>query len=94
MTTKAKSDVKAILKERKITHGPYMETARCSQMLKDTMRKFPMYGSLTFCQRESLEMIQHKIARILCGNPNEFDHWHDIAGYAELVPEFTEVTDA
>jgi hypothetical protein len=36
-------------------------------------------------QRESLDMIAHKIARILNGNPNVHDHWHDIAGYATLV---------
>jgi hypothetical protein len=36
-------------------------------------------------QRESLEMNQHKVARILAGNPDEPDHWFDIAGYATLV---------
>ena len=32
-------------------------------------------------------MIVHKIARILAGDPNHADHWHDIAGYAILVEE-------
>jgi hypothetical protein len=36
-------------------------------------------------QQEALEMIQHKIARILNGDPDYFDNWHDIAGYATLV---------
>lgn len=40
---------------------------------------------LSFEQCEALDMIQHKIGRILSGNPNEPDHWHDIAGYATLV---------
>jgi hypothetical protein len=26
-----------------------------------------------------------KMSRILCGNPNEPDHWRDIAGYATLI---------
>ena len=36
-------------------------------------------------QIESLEMILHKIARILNGNPNYSDSWFDIAGYSMLV---------
>ena len=35
--------------------------------------------------RESLEMVAHKVARILNGNPTNVDSWHDIAGYAALV---------
>ena len=35
--------------------------------------------------RESLEMIEHKIARIISGNAYEPDHWLDIMGYAALV---------
>ncbi len=30
-------------------------------------------------------MIAHKIASILAGDPNEIDHWRDIAGYATLI---------
>jgi hypothetical protein len=36
-------------------------------------------------QRESLDMIQHKISRILNGDPNIVDSWADIAGYAHIV---------
>jgi hypothetical protein len=32
-------------------------------------------------------MIQHKIARILNGDPTYTDNWHDIAGYATLVEQ-------
>lgn len=35
--------------------------------------------------KEALEMIQHKVARILNGNPEVKDHWTDIIGYATLV---------
>jgi hypothetical protein len=38
-------------------------------------------------QREALEMIQHKVARILNGDPSYHDSWHDIAGYATLVAD-------
>jgi len=30
-------------------------------------------------------MILHKIARILNGDPEYSDNWHDIAGYATLI---------
>jgi hypothetical protein len=35
--------------------------------------------------QESLDMICHKMARILNGNPYHFDSWHDIIGYARLI---------
>jgi hypothetical protein len=38
-------------------------------------------------QKESLEMIMHKVARILNGDPNYSDSWHDIAGYAKLIDD-------
>ena len=36
-------------------------------------------------EQEALDMIFHKIARILNGDPNYADSWHDIAGYATLI---------
>ena len=36
-------------------------------------------------QREAMEMICQKMARIMNGDPNYSDSWHDIAGYATLV---------
>ena len=44
-------------------------------------------------QREALEMIAHKIARILNGDPNYADNWIDIAGYATLVANRLEKED-
>lgn len=32
-------------------------------------------------------MIVHKIGRILNGDPNYADSWHDIAGYATLIDQ-------
>ena len=36
-------------------------------------------------QQEALDMICHKIGRIVCGDPDYADSWIDIAGYAKLV---------
>lgn len=36
---------------------------------------------------EALEMIAHKVGRILNGDPAYSDSWVDIAGYAKLVAD-------
>jgi len=43
--------------------------------------------TLAHDQAESLDMIIHKIGRIVNGNPDVVDHWLDIAGYAQLVAD-------
>lgn len=53
--------------------------------MKCVMRGEAGWLFLTLCQREALEMIVHKIGRIISGNPHFRDHWADIAGYAKLV---------
>ena len=73
------------LKQRQKTHGDFESHARIAQSIKCQMFNAHGYGALSAMQREALDMIAHKIARILNGNPNVHDHWHDITGYAELV---------
>lgn len=73
----------SILDEREKTHGNYSNVAMISQNFKNLLRCGQ--SPLTHVQRESLELICMKIARIVCGDPNEMDHWRDIAGYAELI---------
>ena len=43
--------------------------------------------------KESLEMVQHKIARILNGDPAYVDNWVDIIGYVKLVLRDLETPD-
>lgn len=79
-------DVNTTLNERAKTHGSFIDNGRIIQMLRYDMRhEGKNWDELTAYQKEALEMIQHKIGRILSGNPNEPDHWRDIAGYATLV---------
>ena len=80
------SDVRKILDEREETHGSFCDHAACSQELKGVMAKHQS-RELSHVQIEALEMIQHKIARILVGDPDVIDHWDDIAGYATLVAD-------
>lgn len=73
------------LEDRQHTHGDFKENARISQALCHIMRLGVNWDKLSLVQREALEMIAHKISRILSGNYNEPDHAHDIAGYATLM---------
>jgi len=80
-----------ILLERQKTHGSFKTHALITQSLKKVASETAV-SSLTHSQAEALEMILHKIGRILNGNPNHKDHWDDIAGYATLISrELTEV---
>lgn len=80
--------VEDTLKERAATHGKYPDHAQCTQELKEVVRRFQMsWSKLTHCQREALDMILHKIGRVIAGNADHADHWHDIAGYATLVEQ-------
>lgn len=82
---KKKVTVENTLKERHATHGDFTNHARVAQRLKVVIK---MEGKeLSDIQQEALDMILHKIARIISGNPNHKDHWHDIAGYAKLVED-------
>lgn len=79
--------VEAIIAEREKTHGSFSSKARFIQVIKDVIRDPAGYDDLHPAQREALDMIAVKIGRILYGDPNEPDHWLDIAGYASLVAE-------
>lgn len=74
------------LNQRAKTHGSFIDNGFIMQTLKNVMRNYGKnWINLPLEQREALEMIQHKIGRILSGNPSEPDHWRDIAGYASLI---------
>ena len=77
--------MEALLTERSKTHGNWIDNARIAQSTKELWRKENGWERLSDAQREALEMIAHKIARVLSGDPNYVDHWADVAGYAELV---------
>lgn len=76
--------IEQTLAERKARYGKFVDVANLAQELKETMRCSLNWPDLQNTQKESLDMIVHKIARILCGDPDYFDSWHDIVGYAKL----------
>jgi hypothetical protein len=81
------TDTAALLQERGKTHGDYSDHARITQVTKQFWQGEAGWQRLSVEQRETLDMIAHKVGRALAGDPNFKDHWDDIAGYAKLVAD-------
>lgn len=79
--------VKKILADRPKTHGDFTDGARFTQEVLRVAAAMPAYASMTAVQREGLHMIVHKLQRALAGDPDFAEHWHDVAGYANLVAD-------
>lgn len=77
-------EIDATLAERGSRYGQYHEHARITQNIKSAMQDSPNWSSLRPDQKETLEMLAHKVGRILNGDPLYHDSWHDIVGYAKL----------
>jgi Holliday junction resolvasome RuvABC ATP-dependent DNA helicase subunit len=80
------AELDEILLERGKQYGEFKDHATISQLIKMDMR-YGNWHKLEPYKKEALEMIAHKIARILNGNSNNKDSWDDIAGYAKLVSD-------
>lgn len=79
------SNVDATLAERGSRYGEFADHARITQNLKRAMVDSPKWAALSDDKKEALEMTVHKIGRILNGDPEYIDSWHDIIGYIRLV---------
>ena len=82
-------DITATLEERGKRYGEFLDHARITYELKCVIRdRLDQHRKvLREDQLEALDMICHKIGRIINGDPNYADSWHDIAGYAQLVAD-------
>lgn len=76
-----------VLTERGLRYGTFLKRAIIAQRLKAVMNDTPNWIALNDDMVEALEMIAHKISRILGGDPAYADSWVDIAGYAQLVAD-------
>lgn len=81
------NDLQATLDERGSRYGDFAAHAAIAQMLQNTMRNTPGWKELPPMHAQALTVIADKIARVLNGDPNYPDNWHDIQGYARLVEE-------
>lgn len=82
-----KVDIESLVTERGNRYGKFADGAKIMQSLKSVMHNTDGWSRLTDSQREALDMIQHKIGRILNGDPNYDDNWKDIAGYSKLIAD-------
>jgi len=76
--------VRQTLSQRQEQYGSFEDVAMITEQMVDVMRK-GYYENLAYNQKMALYMICSKMARIVNGNPNHKDSWHDIAGYATLI---------
>lgn len=75
------------LNERESSYGNYNRQCIITQNIKKAMMGAANWDKLSADKKESLSMIAVKIGRILNGDPNYKDSWHDIEGYAKLIAD-------
>lgn len=73
------------IKERESVYGPFGVHAKAEQEMKMSMMSQPGWHALNDIQKSAMEMIVHKMARVLNGSADYDDNWHDIAGYSTLA---------
>ena len=83
------TNIDQTLDERAKDYGRFKDSAALMQSIKRLLADHARRHDKTYAddQWEALEMIVHKMARIVNGNPDKVDHWVDIAGYAKLVAD-------
>lgn len=78
-------EVKNVVISRDSSYGGFSGISTTCQSFKEIARNCPSWEQLTPCEREGLEMILHKITRILY-SPNKIrDSWVDIGGYVRAT---------
>jgi len=93
-TAPATSDQARVIPNRDHQHGGIEAVGMVSQNLKDSMRSGINWNRLSCGEQEALDMVAHKIGRILSGdNPHDPQHWEDVAGYPQAVMRATRVED-
>jgi isopenicillin N synthase-like dioxygenase len=83
--TSETQSIDAMLRERGSRYGVFTGHALITQNIKEALKDSPNWYALAPDQKEALEMIAHKMGRILNGDPDYLDSWVDIVGYTQLV---------
>lgn len=79
--------IDTILAERGKRYGNFEDHACVTQTIKVALQAGRSWRRLSPAQREALEMVAHKLGRIVNGDPYYKDSWTDIIGYTRLVEE-------
>lgn len=84
--------VQQTLDDRKGRYGDFKDHAAMAQNLlntakSDAVTRQVQWVDLTDVKKHAITYILDKVARIMTGDPEYADNWHDIAGYATLAEE-------
>lgn len=85
--TTTDNSIDSTLAERGKRYGKFADHAYYTQTIKNVYHTSANWNKMAPDQKEALEMIAHKIGRMLSGDPHYRDNWHDIVGYAKLVDD-------
>lgn len=79
--------IESTLAERQSTYGNFEDVAFVTENIMSILARVRPNGlqDLPNTHRMALYMIASKMARIVNGDFNHLDSWHDIGGYAKLV---------
>lgn len=79
--------VRKTLNQRATQYGSFEDVSYTTQELLNTLFARSNYDQLPMPHKEAIHMICSKIARIVNGDYNHKDSWHDIQGYAKLIED-------
>ena len=84
-----KQTVEATLAERQAQYGCFEDVARTTGKIMEALSEVRVNGltDLPHTHRMALYMIASKMARIVNGDYNHKDSWHDIGGYSKLIED-------
>ena len=76
--------IDATLAERQSTYGCFEDVAFVTENIINVLKKCN-YNEMPHTHRMAMYMIASKMARLVNGDCNHLDSWHDIGGYAKLI---------
>lgn len=82
------------LSERGGRYGRFADQAAIEQELMARLASGRRWQDAAPDQRSAVQMICVKLARIVNGDPDYLDNWHDIIGYAKLVEDRLRAADS
>ena len=86
-------NIESTLNQRGSRYGKFKDVAATTYALQEILRNAKNHEHMTDDQVIALDMICNKMARIVNGDPDNTDNWHDIAGYATLVEQELNITN-
>lgn len=88
-----KKTIDATLAERQSQYGSFEDVAFVTENIMAILAKARSNGlqDLPHTHRMALYMIASKMARIVNGDFNHLDSWHDIGGYSKLIEDLIAV---